>query len=920
MTAALLSVALLAGLPVPQRSIQRHALDHGVQVVLEVDRAVAAVAACVLVGAGGGSEDGSELGAAHFLEHLAFRGGISFGPGELRRRLMEQGGSAIAATSRDWTMYLALAPKEALPLALEGLADAVLHMRFDPESIEAERSLLRQEYEQREQRLSTAAEERIFALGFPEHGYGRTSAESNRMLRDHDAVSLRRFHQRYYSAERMVVAVVGDFDPAATLEWIRRGFASASQLPGSLSASARPRTGALSAGAGRLKGGGKPRPYVSGTADARPSSADWSAPALNPPDIEPREEVIQAHASSLRLGFVVAGSRHPDLPALLLLAEILGGGETARLWQEAVHRRRLATSCEATLIPYQQASLLELGAEALERRDLAELEQILLQALLELRRAPVGAAELERARGAIVRRRLFELEDYGYRVQTLAIAELAGDLGFSLGLDRELETVTPQQLLETARRYLVSNRMVTLRLRERGAADSPKADRAAAAALRRELPNGEPIDWEARRNPPAPRLTVAARPGSEDATIREQRLDSGLKLVLLHDPSLPRVQLLLAAPAGTAFDPPGHEGLAVLTNSLLRAGAGDWDRDQIAERFAALGGTYGFSSSRDLSSARITAAAAELAPALELLATVWSDPRFPAPDLERERRALIERVQRRQDSPAAAADSEARARLYGDHPYHRDLAGDADALRRLRREDVLEFHRRHYRPSASVLVVVGDFDAERLRGLAGARFGLGPAAAAPPATLAALPQPRFGEVRRRRQWSDAFLLLCAPVPSLGDPRFVELLTLQRLLALRNFERLIYQHSLVYQHATSLSNHRLGAELCVEAQLPSGSVGAARREIRSQLEALSRGHFEADELDAARRWALGSLRLERMSAASRAQTLASLALFDLPAALYGELPQRLEAVSLEGARRSAAAFLDPERWVWVRIEP
>jgi zinc protease len=402
--------------------------------------------------------------------------------------------------------------------------------------------------------------------------------------------------------------------------------------------------------------------------------------------------------------------------------------------------------------------------------------------------------------------------------------------------------------------------------------------------------------------------------------VREEKLANGLKLVLLRDSSLPRVHATLLALAGSAYDPADRQGVAVLTNSLLRAGAASWDRDQIALRFAGLGGVYGFSTSRDFSSARITAATPELAPALELLAALWLSPQFPPEDFERERKALVERAQRRLDNPSAAADAEAYGRLYGDHPYSRDPLGEPRTLQQITRDDVIQFQRNHYRPASSVLALVGDFDPEEVLRWARGLFGAEAATGAELAPLGPLPPPRYGEILRRRQWTDAYLMFCTPVPSLNDPEFAALLTLQRLLALRNFDRLIYQRSLVYQHSTSLSSYQLDSELCVEAQLPVSNASTASREIRHQIEALQKGQFDVADFEAARRWALGSLSLERMSAAGRARSLATLALYGLPAALYSELPERLRAVKLEDARSAAAEFLNPDRWVTIRLEP
>jgi zinc protease len=115
--------------------------------------------------------------------------------------------------------------------------------------------------------------------------------------------------------------------------------------------------------------------------------------------------------------------------------------------------------------------------------------------------------------------------------------------------------------------------------------------------------------------------------------------------------------------------------------------------------------------------------AEDLPMAIEWLADLAIRPSFPAEALGWARRKIAAELQSDRDDPAFRADLLFRNLVYGDHPYSRDPRGASRDVSRLSREDVLDHHRRYFRPDRSFLVAVGDFDPKRLQSLVKGRFG-----------------------------------------------------------------------------------------------------------------------------------------------------------------------------------------------------
>ena len=147
------------------------------------------------------------------------------------------------------------------------------------------------------------------------------------------------------------------------------------------------------------------------------------------------------------------------------------------------------------------------------------------------------------------------------------------------------------------------------------------------------------------------------------------------------------VDVRLVFDAGSARDG-GHAGLADLTNRLLGDGADGLNADQIAQRFESQGAQFGVDVGRDTATVSLRSLSDEamLAPALDTLRRVVTDPRFDAADFDRERRRMIVAARERQQEPDDIAEDAFYSAAYGDHPYALPPEGTVDSLQALIRD------------------------------------------------------------------------------------------------------------------------------------------------------------------------------------------------------------------------------------------
>jgi zinc protease len=220
---------------------------------------------------------------------------------------------------------------------------------------------------------------------------------------------------------------------------------------------------------------------------------------------------------------------------------------------------------------------------------------------------------------------------------------------------------------------------------------------------------------------------AAASNAQMTPTIVKRQLGNGLRVWIVEQHELPVVQMSLVVGAGTDADPPGQEGVASLTSTMLTAGAGSRSGVEIADALDGLLANLSGSSSIDSSSLQLYVPVAGFVEALPLMADAAARPTFPkqALDAMRQQR-LVTLRNARSDPDAIAAVAFARSVYGSSAPGVRGPIGTADSLNALTPAALRAFHESAYQPSNSTLIVVGDVASDRVLPLVDTYFGKWP--------------------------------------------------------------------------------------------------------------------------------------------------------------------------------------------------
>lgn len=401
-------------------SVVESELPGGLRVVTEVVPAVRSVSIGIWIGIGSRDETPAQAGAAHYLEHLLFKGTRTRTAAAIAEEFDAVGGDLNAFTAKEHTCYYAQVLDTDLALAVDVLADVVTDATLHPSDVEIERGVVLEEIAMRdddpEDLLGELSDEALFGA----HPLGRPVIGSEESIRGMDRETLHAFWRGEYTTPRMIVAAAGNLRHEEVVELV----------------------GSALAAAGARAGGASP---------VGPRRLDPAVLAPGPRLVLRPEDTEQAH---VLLGVAGLARHDPRRTALTVLNTALGGGPSSRLFQQVREQRGLAYSVYSAVAAYSDAGSLTVYAGCAPER-LDEVVTVIRAVLHDVATGGLTPAEVARAQGNLRGGLVLGLEDTPSRMNRIGRSEL--DHGRQRSVAESLEriaAVTPEQVAEIARELL----------------------------------------------------------------------------------------------------------------------------------------------------------------------------------------------------------------------------------------------------------------------------------------------------------------------------------------------------------------------------------------------------------------------------------------------------------------------------------
>ena len=400
---------------------KRYRLGNGLTLIAAVDRRAPIVALQTWFRVGSRHERPGATGMAHLFEHLMFGQTESLPPGEFDRLVERTGGESNAATWVDWTYYRLSLPARDLALGVRLEAERMQHLVLESGPVESERDVVTNERRERvEDDVDGWLDEQLMAHAFTEHPYRWPTIGWMEDIRALSLPDIRAFYRTWYAPNNATIVCVGDFDEPALLDLIAHHYGSipSAQLP-------------------------------------EPSQV------LEP--AQTRERVVRAPkpiaTDRLLVGYKAPGQDDADWAVLEIVATLLAGCPSARLYRRLVIEREAASSVDAQLTPFRDPSLLRLAVTAARGHTADEILGVIDEELALMADKPPAKAEVEKAKAIAETDFWTSLVDVDGKAEALGHYEAAlGDFRKVNSLAERLAEVTAEDVARVVRTYLQASR------------------------------------------------------------------------------------------------------------------------------------------------------------------------------------------------------------------------------------------------------------------------------------------------------------------------------------------------------------------------------------------------------------------------------------------------------------------------------
>ncbi len=414
-------------------STQEFTLDNGLKLVVREDHRAPVAVTQVWYKVGSSYEPAGKTGMSHALEHMMFKGTGKVPAGEFSRLVAWFGGTDNAFTTDDYTAYYQVYSSNRLPLALELEADRMVNLQMQPESFAQEIRVVMEERRQRtDDNPQSQALEKFQALAMFTTPHRTPTIGWMQDLENMKIEDLSAWYRQWYVPNNATLVVVGDVDPLQVK-------AQAEQFFGAIKPSA-------------------------------------TLPAMTVPREIPqpgRREMklsVPAKVPALYMGFNVpsltTAATPKDAYTLRMLLSILDGGLSARLESRLVREKRTLTAVSSNYnLMARGDTLFTLTAIPGEGLTMEEARDKILEELEALKTETITPEELERVYASVLAENVFRQDDIQEQANLIGMLESIG-LGWKImdTLPENLKAVTPDDIRESAKRWLVPANMTTLLL------------------------------------------------------------------------------------------------------------------------------------------------------------------------------------------------------------------------------------------------------------------------------------------------------------------------------------------------------------------------------------------------------------------------------------------------------------------------
>ena len=681
----LLQVLILSTAFAQGSGVKEVKLNNGLTVLMKEVHAAPVFTAQVWFNVGSRNEYTGITGISHILEHMLFNTSKHFKKGEISNAIRARGGIENAATWTDFTYYWQLLSSDNLEFSLKTLAERVGNAALLPNELAKERTVVLSEMEGRQTDPDSLLYEAVMAAAFEAHPYQWPVIGWRSDVENIDRNQLVNYYQKYYYPNNATLVLVGDFDSAKALQFIKKYFGQIAAHP-------------------------LPRPMYT---------------------TEPKQRGIrrvtvrrEGNAERVIMGYHVPAISDPDTYPLMVLDQILSGGRSSRLYQALVENQ-LATSAWSSSGARKDPSLFMLGATGRHGVSVDVLEKSLREQVEKAKTTLPSSEEMQAARNQLQAYITFQNDSVSDQGEQLGYYNTVANWRYLNTLLPKVNAVTPEDVRRVAQKYLDDENLTAgYFIPTDGGGGVVEA--APVGPLQKSLlPDPSKLAYYTKPAKSTPAKSV--KTNASKSVVRPHRivLDNGMTVIVQENPSNPTVAISGNLKAGSYFDGQGKAGTADLVAEMIGRGTETRSALDLAKASEFVGADINTSAGVESASFSAQSLSKDFPLMLDLLSDELRNANFPQDQLDRAKGEMMSNLEQSKESPEARAMRAFYNKIFPvGHPYYEPTVEEAQKeLSGITRDDLVNFYSKYYRPDTAAIVIVGDVKTDEAVSLVKKYFG-----------------------------------------------------------------------------------------------------------------------------------------------------------------------------------------------------
>lgn len=656
--------------------IKEYKLDNGLKIIFQHYPGTSSATFMIWYKVGSSDEVTGKTGLSHFLEHLSFKETELFKKGQIVSEITRNGGVFNAYTGKDFTCYYETFATSRLELAILIESQRMNKLVIDDNDRKIEIGIILSELEKGLDNPYSALGNKIRTAAYPDCSYGHPIVGVEKDVENTKLEDLKAHHSKYYVPNNATIVITGNFDEQQTLKMIEKHFGS---IPSSKEIfNTNPRKFKKQNGLKRVK--------------------------------------IEKNGPSpiVKLAYHIPPANHPDIYALIVLAEMLNIGMSSRFYKSMVETR-IATDINVNAEILKHPALFTVLCTLYpdSTHDLAE--QSILEQIENLITYNLPTEEeLKKTKRRIKSSFEFNKDGTFKLAYLLGYYETIESLQFIENYIKNINRTTVSDIIRAVKNYLtLDNCTIGYFIPQSGNNHKISTDYKPEHSIPPNLKFS------------APPIILTEKITNKPLCFNKKTLPNGIKIIVCENKTNDTVKLYGSLSAGNLYAANLNPVLPVICGGMLNRGTQKMTKLQIAEIIESKGAYTGISNVGESVNFSLSSLSEDFASTLAFLSEMIRIPSFPEDEFDKYKKYALAGLKQKENNPSYLALAEFTRQIYpATHIYYSyPLKEQEKFLEQITLNEVKDFYEKFYTPNDMILAIAGNISADKAFKLIEENFG-----------------------------------------------------------------------------------------------------------------------------------------------------------------------------------------------------